>query len=128
MRSLGAPLEAAAPDVPRDDDDFEDDFDDDARPDDVPVRARVGAPVARVAVGRPPDEPLDRDELREEGVRDAMVRPTLAPGCVIAGQARRARTSEGAQASTTTGTIIGRRRSFVPAHRPTTRRMTCWSW
>jgi GGDEF domain-containing protein len=33
-----------------------------------------------------------------------------------------------AQASTTTGMIIGRRRCLLETHRPTTRRIVCWSW
>jgi hypothetical protein len=77
-------------DAARVDDDLDDDLDDEARVDDAPERARAGAPVARVAVGR---EPERADVPRGEGVRAAMMRSTLAAASVIAGQARRGRTS-----------------------------------
>ena len=74
-----------------------------ASPVERPIRGRPGATVVRCV--RRSGSPLD------------------AGRCGTAEPAGRE-----AQASTTTGMIIGRRRCLLVTQRPTTRRMVCWSW
>ncbi len=54
--------------------------------------------------------------------------PTQTPAPRSACACARTLAPSQAQASTTTGTIIGRRRRRRLTQRPMTRRMICWSW